>query len=190
MKSLRSFLLAESRMNEGDEPAPKPKPKIDDNVPEGYRKGSVKGKISKAGMEVMKQIAGETPEGKPVHFKNFNVADKDKIKKAAGFGGVDDLKSLVGENGMFSSSDGAEKLQQVFRGSAVAASVSPGASGYALTLADGWEKLAGRGPSSEKVLMFWVNTLYNVYVENSNTESTTLKFYFSAGNKNVIVQEP
>ena len=78
-------------------------------------------------------------------------------------------------------------MQQLFTDSVIAASEYDDVGGYLLTLHGEWPKLADTDKSSEKLIMFWLNALYNVYV-NRNVEKVKLRYFFS--NKALIIQEP
>ena len=190
MKSLRSFLLEEARIHEGDENSEKPKddtPKPEKRpAPSGYTWGSTKGGITKEGQAIMKQLTGEDDSGKAISFSKIRLDDAKEIKKKAGFGSVGSLEDLM-KKMISGSSEGAQAFQEVFR------KMTPGprgVGGHEIELASGWDKLARRQKSSEKVLMFWVNTLYNVYLKGTNKDKIKLKFLFSDDMKTMVVDEP
>ena len=191
MRTLRDFLLAESVLREGQEDNNKTKNKSDDAppVPYGYSRASISGRISKTGLALLKNYTGdEAVKYSDVKLSDISVKNI-KSKFGVSSGAINDLDDLCSTRGLFSSTEGAEIMKQLFTGFKAAGTIQRGIGGYSIQLRKDWQKLADTGPSSEKIIMFWINSLYNVYV-NRSIDKTKLRFYFANDGSNFIVQEP
>ena len=75
MRTLRDFLLAESVLREGDEgnKKTKNKNKPDDAppTPDGYSRASISGRISKAGLQLLKNYTGD----EAVKYSDVKLSD-------------------------------------------------------------------------------------------------------------------
>ena len=191
MRTLRDFLLAESVLREGQEYNNKTKNKSDDAppVPNGYSRSAISGRISKTGLALLKNYTGdEAVKYSDVKLSDISVKNI-KSKFGVSSGAINDLDDLCSTRGLFSSTEGAEIMKQLFTGFKAAGTIQRGIGGYSIQLRKDWQKLADTGPSSEKIIMFWINSLYNVYV-NRSIDKTKLRFYFANDGSNFIVQEP
>jgi len=187
MKTLLEFLIAESKLQEGEENKTE-NPKSEIVVPPGYRRASVSGSMTKTGLAILKDLTGEDGQ-KYSDVKLTDVSVKN-IKKKFGVPGnmINDLGDLCGNKGLFSKSgEGAQIMQQLFINSNLAGIKYDGIGGYRIEMHPDWAKMAETKPSSEKLIMFWLNALYNVYV-NRNIEKIKLRYFFD--DKSLIVQEP
>ena len=193
MRTLRDFLLAETRINEGGEdksprkkPKPEPKSNKEENVPPGFQGASVSGSLTKIGVQVIKSLGGE--EAKYSQIK-FSDVQEQHIRTQFGVSTkkINDLRDLVGRRGLFSSAKGAKIMQELFLASEAAAKKHKGVGGYILKMDSDWAKIGGTSASSQKLVMFWLNALYNVYVKG-NLDNVKLRFWFS--NDSVLVMEP
>ena len=191
MRTLREFLIAEARLHEGgDENKPKsPKPESSSKevkVPPGFQKASVSGSMTRSGVVTIKQLGGEDAKYGQVKLSDVTVAHIRK-KFGARSGAIQNLRDLVGTKGLFSSAPGAKIMQGLFRNMKPAAKVQKGTDGYIVGMIGDWKKIAGTDKSSQKVIMFWINALYNVYVKR-DLEAVKLKFWFSGDS--VLIMEP
>lgn len=191
MRTLRDFLIAEARLHEGGDEnkpkAPKPKPSSKEvRVPPGFQKASTSGSITRMGVNTIKQLGGEDAKYGQVKLSDVTVAH---IKKQFGAraGAINSLRDLVGTKGLFSSAPGAQTMQELFRSMKPAAKIQKGTDGYILGMIGDWAKIAGTPKSSQKLIMFWINALYNVYVKR-DLEKVKLKFWFSGDS--VLIMEP
>ena len=191
MRTLRDFLLAEATLREGEEnkkPKTPPKPKPTIKIPSGFRRASVSGQMSKTGIGILKDLSGD--DGAKYSDVKLSDLSVKHIKKQFGVPGnnINDLGDLCSREGLFSkSAAGAKIMQQLFTGSDLAAAEHDGVGGYIIDLHPQWGNLADTPKSSEKLIMFWLNSLYNVYV-NRNVEKIKLRYFFD--DKSLIVQEP
>ena len=178
MRTLRDFLLAEAMLNEKKEEKP---------IPPGYAKASTGGGLTKSGVQILKQLSGD--EGAKYSDIKYSDVTVEHIRSASGadVSKINDLKDLCLKGILKGNSDGAKTMRQLFRKVDYAARENPGTDGFVITLHSDWGKLADAPKSSQKLIMFWVNALYNVYVENK-IEAVKLRYYFS--NDSFIVQEP
>jgi len=170
MRTLRDFLIAEARLHEGEE----------EKIPPGFSKASVSGSMTRLGVKTIQQLGGEEAKYGQVKMNDVTVAHILK-KFGAPKGSIKDLKDLVGKNGLFGQAEGAKIMQELFR------SMKPSGAGYTIKMIGDWKKIAGREKSSQKLIMFWINALYNVYVKR-DLEAIKLKFWFS--NDSVLIMEP
>ena len=191
MRTLRDFLIAEARLHEGGNEnkskAPKPKPSSKEvRVPPGFAKASVSGSMTRMGLATIKQLGGEDAKYGQVKLSDVTVSH---IRKSFGAksAAINNLRDLVGTKGLFSSAPGAQTMQELFRSMKPAAKVQKGTDGYIIGMIGDWKKIAGTEKSSQKVIMFWINALYNVYVKR-DIEAIKLKFWFSGDS--LLVMEP
>ena len=185
MRTLRDFLYKEFKLNEETESSD---PKL---PPVGWIKGSTGGRISKEGLQIIRQFAqAENNEGKIVKYSQRTNIDVDRVIKNMGLdlGSNSSLGDILGLKGVMNpSSVGAKRLQLIFQSVDQSGSVAPGRGGYVFDLNPEWPQLAGRPKSSQKILMFWINTIYNIY-KTGNPDDTQLRFFFK-GDK-MMVDEP
>lgn len=172
MKTLRDFLIAEARLQESEEI----------KVPPGFSPASTKGPITRMGVATIKQLGGEEAK-----YNQVKISDVTEKHIRSQFGGdaskINNLRDLVGTKGLFSNAKGAKVMQGLFTNSQSARGVD----GYTIEMISDWAKIGGRPKSSQKLIMFWINALYNVYVKR-DLEAVKLKFWFS--NDSVLVMEP
>ena len=179
MKTLRDFLISEAKDEERQ-------------PPEGYEPASVKGGITKVGLQILQQLSGVADDGSEVSYGDImkRIQDPQDIKENFGVASLDGLNELLGTKGIFGSSEGAKRMQEIFLESVPAAKFIRGEGGYRVKLRDGWTTLAKTEKSSQKVIMFWVNTLYNVYKgESAKSQNEKLLYFFSSDKKFVIIDE-
>lgn len=171
MKNLRSFLLEEGRKQKVEAPA-------------GYRHASVSGKISNIGLQSIRDFGqGVDSSGEIISYKDWNKSSASKIKKNMKLGSINDrsLKALI-QVAVFGGSEGSKTLQKVFT------NWKKTADGYAISLVKDWQYMAKTSKSTEKVIMFWINSLWNVYVIDENQSQGELEYFFS--NTSFIVRVP
>lgn len=180
MRTLKDFLLAEAK-KEKRQP------------PEGYEPASTTGGITKDGLLILQRLSGIDDDGSAVSYADImkKIQDPKDIKENFGVSSIGSLRELMGTKGIFSSGEGAKRMQEIFLESNPAAKFIRGEGGYRVKLRDGWMSLAKTDKSSQKVIMFWVNTLYNVYVLGANAQSKQEKllYFFSSDKKYMIVDE-
>lgn len=182
MRNLRDFLLAEAKSEEKEERQP----------PEGYEPASTKGGITKIGLQILQQLSGIDDDGSTVSYGDImrRIQEPAEIKENFGVPSLNGLDELLGKKGIFGSSEGAKRMQEIFLESNPAARFIRGEGGYRVKLRDGWVGLAKTEKSSQKVIMFWVNTLYNVYKgDTAKSQKEKLLYFFSEDKKYVIIDE-
>lgn len=183
MKTLRDFLLAEAKKQKKEKRQP----------PEGYGKASIAGGITKEGLQILQRLSGVDDDGEEVSYGDImkKIQEPQKIKDNFGVSSIGSLRDLMGKKGIFSQSEGGKRMQEIFLESAAASRFIRGEGGYRIKLKSGWNTLARTEPSSQKVIMFWVNTLYNVYILGTNVQSKKedLIYFFSEDKKYMIVDE-
>ena len=180
MKKLQEYLIAEAKKSEAKQ------------VPIGWRKGSTQGRISNEGLEIIRQfLEGEDNDGETFKYSKRTNVDLERVRKnmKLGLNKQSPLGDILGRKGIMNkSSAGAKRLQLIFRSCQQSGAVEKGLGGYVLELNSEWSKLANTEKSSEKILKFWVNTLYNVYKQTGSSDRVQLKFFFK-GNL-LLVDEP
>ena len=180
MKTLRDFLIAESK--EQNTP----------QTPLGWRKGSTQGRISNEGLAIIKQfLEGQDDDGKVFKYSSRTKINLEQVRNNMKLSLSKDfsLGDLLGRKGVMNrESPGAKRLQLIFRSCQQSGAVERGLGGYVFELNPEWTKLANTQKSSEKILMFWINTLYNVYKQTGTSDRVQLKFFFK-GNM-MLVDEP
>jgi len=180
MKTLRDFLLAEAKEKR--------------QAPEGYEKAKTQGGITKDAVRILQTLSGIDDDGEKVSFADIknNLLEPKIIKDNFGVASIASLKELFGKSGIFSSSaEGAIRMQEIFLQSDLASKHIRGEGGWRIKLKEGWPGLARTEASSQKVIMFWVNTLYNVYVLGTGSKSKQEKliYFFSEDKRYMIVDE-
>lgn len=180
MRTLQEYLIAETK-----------EPK-QNQTPLGWRKGSTQGRISNEGLAIIRQfLEGEDNDGETFKYSTRTNVDLERVRKnmKLGLGKTASLGDILGRKGVMNrNSPGAKRLQLIFRSCQQSGAIQKGLGGYILELNPEWSKLANTSKSSEKILMFWLNTLYNVYKQTGSSDKTQLKFFFK-GNL-LLVDEP